>query len=67
MTPPPPDSAQYLAHLTRRHFLSRCSIGLGGIALASLLGNRRALGAEAPLPNGALRHDGLHQIGRAHV
>jgi hypothetical protein len=41
-----------LAHLTRRHFFSRCAMGLGGIALASLM-NERLLGAQSPaaLPN----------------
>jgi hypothetical protein len=34
------------AALTRRHFFSRCGMGLGGIALASLL-NRSALGATS--------------------
>src|SRR5581483_1931622 len=39
-------------HLTRRHFFSRCGIGLAGIALASLAGNRRLLGGEpAPREN----------------
>jgi hypothetical protein len=38
--------------ITRRHFFSRCALGLGGIALASLLNERRALGAEpGTLPN----------------
>lgn len=38
--------------LTRRHFFGRCAIGLGGIALASLM-NDHLFGAEAPaaLPN----------------
>ncbi len=35
MTPPSP-LPDLLAHQTRRHFLSRCAVGLGGIALASL-------------------------------
>ncbi len=34
------------AALTRRHFFSRCGMGLGGIALASLF-NRQAFGASA--------------------
>jgi hypothetical protein len=32
----------HLCQQTRRHFLSRCAVGLGGIALASMLGNQRA-------------------------
>lgn len=39
----PPD---HLCAYTRRHFFSRCAMGLGGIALASLLGDRRLLGAS---------------------
>jgi len=39
----------YLGHdqelVTRRHFFSRCAMGLGGIALASLLSENRLLGA----------------------
>lgn len=47
------DPAQHLGALTRRHFFSRCAMGLGGIALASMLGQQRMLGASgAPeLPN----------------
>jgi hypothetical protein len=35
--------------ITRRHFFSRCAMGLGGIALASLLGENKLVGA-APNP-----------------
>src|SRR5262245_5078397 len=42
-----PDSPTALAALTRRHFFSRCAMGIGSIAFASLLGDRRALGASA--------------------
>src|SRR5688572_13970822 len=39
-------------HLTRRHFFSRCALGLGSLALASLLNERRLFGANtAALPN----------------
>ena len=38
-----------LQNLSRRHFFSRCSMGLGSIALASLLG-RRAGALELPNP-----------------
>lgn len=36
-----------LVDLTRRHFFSRCALGLGGIALASLLSDKRLLAANA--------------------
>jgi hypothetical protein len=45
-----PDPAQHLGALTRRHFFSRCAVGLGGIALASMLGENRLHGAAAGLP-----------------
>ena len=39
--------AQYsLRHVTRRHFFSDCRIGLGSLALASLLGEARAGGPD---------------------
>jgi hypothetical protein len=42
-------AAQYF---TRRQFFSRCALGLGSIALASMMNDRRAFGAAAPpLPN----------------
>jgi hypothetical protein len=40
-----------LCQLTRRHFFSRCAVGLGGIALASMLGQQRANAAAAFDPN----------------
>ena len=47
---PTPEPA--LRYITRRHFFSRCGLGLGSIALASLL-NEKRLFAAAPehLPN----------------
>ncbi len=45
------ETADPLPHLTRRHFFSRCALGLGSIALASLLNEWRARGADAVLPN----------------
>jgi hypothetical protein len=45
-----PDPAQQMSALTRRHFFSRCAVGLGGIALASMLGENRLHGAPAGLP-----------------
>jgi hypothetical protein len=52
----PTDPASHLAAQTRRHFFSRCALGLGGIAMASMLNGRKSYGAEAatgltPLPN----------------
>src|SRR5688572_23364052 len=44
----PFDPSQHLDELTRRHFFSRCAIGLGGIALASMLGDQTLTGAPAP-------------------
>jgi uncharacterized protein (DUF1501 family) len=55
---------EFLAHTTRRHFLSRCALGLGGVALASMLGRSRALGAEVAA-DGTFRPDGLHHAPRA--
>jgi hypothetical protein len=47
MNPFPSDPASHFAAQTRRHFFSRCAIGLGGIALASMLNGRKAFGAES--------------------
>jgi hypothetical protein len=53
-----PLSHDDLCRLTRRHFFSRCTMGLGGIALASLLGGRKlaAAGAPSPAPGRILHH-----------
>jgi hypothetical protein len=40
--------------LSRRHFLNRFGMGLGGIALAHLLGPLRALADEAPAHHGGI-------------
>jgi len=40
----------YLRATTRRHFFGQCGLGLGSLALASLLGRRNVAGAE-PLAN----------------
>src|SRR5262245_11143797 len=45
------DPIDPLHQVTRRHFFSRCALGLGSIALASLLNQRRAWGADAALPD----------------
>jgi hypothetical protein len=39
-----------LQHVTRRHFFSRCGVGLGSVALASLLGSKRAFGSTEANP-----------------
>jgi hypothetical protein len=62
---PPFDPAQHLGELTRRHFLSRCALGLGGIALASILGEENMFGAATPagmppLPNPMAPRRGHH-------
>jgi hypothetical protein len=44
------NSVDPLQALTRRHFFSRCAMGLGGIALTSLLNDRKLLAADATKP-----------------
>src|SRR6266496_4272999 len=44
---PQPGEIDPLQSLTRRHFFGRCAMGLGGIALASLLCERKLFGAAA--------------------
>ncbi|MEO8426586.1 MAG: DUF1501 domain-containing protein [Verrucomicrobiota bacterium] len=43
----PPSLAHNAHMLTRRHFFSQCAMGLGGVALASLLGERDLFGGPA--------------------
>jgi hypothetical protein len=50
MLPPGTTPTEFLAHRTRRHFLSRCSLGLGGIALAALTGGRVTAAPALPGP-----------------
>jgi hypothetical protein len=45
-----PRIGDYLRATTRRHFFGQCGLGLGSLALASLLGRRNVAGAE-PLAN----------------
>src|SRR3954471_19404955 len=52
-----------LQNLTRRHFFSRCGMGLGSIALASLLSDK-LFGADATLVN-PLAPKAPHFPGRA--
>ena len=48
----PFDSSDVLREVTRRQFFSKCGMGLGSIALASLLSERRIFGTEpGSLPN----------------
>jgi hypothetical protein len=42
----PPTEDERLLAMTRRHFFGRCAMGLGSIALASLLGGQKAPGAS---------------------
>ncbi|MFZ9838234.1 MAG: DUF1501 domain-containing protein [Opitutaceae bacterium] len=64
MNPPLPPQTwpDFLAGRTRRHFLSRCAVGLGGIALASMLNQAR--GATAA-PAGPLAPRPTHFPARA--
>src|SRR5215510_8277266 len=41
---------EYLQNVTRRHFLQKCHVGLGGVAFASLMAQLAAAGPPAP-PN----------------
>lgn len=49
---------QYLEAVTRRHFLRNCQVGLGGIALGSLLAHDRAEATASPQPQPKLASDG---------
>jgi len=40
--------SEYVRLLTRRWFFRQCGVGLGSIALASLLEGEKAFGAKAP-------------------
>ena len=51
MNPFPAHSDQTVQALTRRHFFSRCGLGLGSIALASLLSDRLFAADALKLPN----------------
>jgi hypothetical protein len=46
---------EYLRGLTRRHFLQKCHVGLGGIALSALLGKHANAGPVVP-PNPLADH-----------
>src|SRR5262245_27361104 len=49
MTPEQQLTAEYKHHLTRRWFFRECGVGLGTVALASLLGERAAGESLNPL------------------
>jgi hypothetical protein len=57
MTP----TLQHQLHLTRRHFLRNCQLGLGGIALATLMGHE----ARGQTPTNPLRPRQPHYPARA--
>src|SRR4051794_12408108 len=46
--PPQPDP---LRDVTRRHFFTKCAMGLGSVALASLLSEQKLFGRESRLIN----------------
>jgi uncharacterized protein (DUF1501 family) len=58
----PQNWPDFFAARTRRHFLSRCAVGLGGIALASMLNQARGAGAA---PAGPLAPKPTHFPARA--
>jgi hypothetical protein len=39
---------EYLQNVTRRHFIQKCQVGVGGVALASLMGQLAAAAPAAP-------------------
>ena len=49
------ESLQLAQHLNRRHFLKSAGLGMGGAALAAMLGNPTAQAATASLPHFAPR------------
>jgi uncharacterized protein (DUF1501 family) len=46
--------AEYARLITRRWFFRQCGVGLGSVALASLLGTKDAFGASPPRPSNPL-------------
>jgi len=47
---PPSGDGSYLLESTRRHFFSRCGVGVGAMALTSLMAQRRASGETSERP-----------------
>jgi hypothetical protein len=58
-------AAKRLREKTRRHFFVDCGIGLGAIALESLLGEGRPAGASEPDRAGLPRQDAARALSRA--
>ncbi len=54
------ETHQRLLHVTRRHFYSQCFVGLGGIALAELLGRDELQAATRPAPRNPLAPKSPH-------
>jgi len=52
---PPPNSAE-TARIARRYFLSECGVGIGSMALATLLGRDRSFGAGADATEATIIH-----------
>ena len=55
----PTSPHDHLCQMTRRHFFSRCGMGLGGIALASMLSRQKMFGAASaagPMPGHIIHH-----------
>ena len=38
---------EWARHVTRRHFLNRCQVGLGAVALGQTIGKNQAISAES--------------------
>jgi hypothetical protein len=63
-----PPAQRHLRHVTRRHFFGTCGVGLGKVALASLMAaesSRSAPAAETPQPAGPLAPRPPHFAPRA--
>src|SRR5437763_12942822 len=59
------NSERALQQLTRRHFLGRCALGLGSIALASLLNDQKLFGVNPPAPPNPMAIKPAHFAPRA--
>src|SRR4051794_34689226 len=57
--------SQRLREITRRHFFRDCQVGLGGIALGSMLGNQQSAKAEIQPPGYSAGSRGLHVTPKA--
>src|SRR6185295_19940984 len=61
----PPIQSEALRGLTRRHFFSQCAMGIGSIALASLLNEQNLFGATQNKPINPLEPKKSHFPARA--